>query len=213
MRLSCRAFLLLSALACLSPSYAENQFEIDIKAAREVYLEATDGTERDIRRATKKIRQLESKYPGHPLVLAYKGGALSLRGKDIGKRPLDRMRETEEGLNIIDRALRRLNQHKGHYLETVEARLVATYVFINLPDAIFHRLREGKHLVTQLLSHPRFTEMPQGLQAAIYFAAAIAAEKSSDQNQFKHYLELTFKTDPKGKNGKKARILLKNLAG
>ena len=205
-------FILLSALTCLTPSFASTQFKEEIEAVREVYLIATDGNERDIRRATKKIRQLESRYPAHPLVLAYKGGALALRGKEIGKRPLDRMRETEEGLHIIDRALRTLHEHEGHYLEIVEAQLVASYVFINLPDSVFHRLREGSHLVKQLLEHPRFSEMPQGLQAAIYFATSIAAEKSNKATQRKHYLELTLKTDPDGRNGKQARTQLKALA-
>ncbi|MBL1260471.1 MAG: hypothetical protein COB33_008070 [Thiotrichaceae bacterium] len=94
-------------------------------------------------------------------MLAYKGGALALRGKEIGKRPLDRVRETEEGLHIIDCALRTLRNHQGHYLERVETQLVSTYVFINLPDSIFHRLREGQHIVKQLLIHPQFDEMPQ----------------------------------------------------
>ena len=129
-------------------------------------------------------------------MLVYKGSALALRGKETGKRPLDRMRETEEGLYIIDRALRTLRRHNGHYLEIVEAQLVSTYVFINLPDSIFHRLREGQHIVKKLLAHPQFNEMPSGLQAAIYFAAATAAEKSNDAAQHKHYLELTLKTDP-----------------
>lgn len=204
--------LLLATLISLSPSFAESTFIKEIEVVREAYLVATDGTERDIRNATQKIRKLESKYPSHPLVLAYKGGSLSLRGKDIGKRPLDRMRETEEGLNIIDRALRKLSQHDGDYLEIVETQLVATYVFINLPDAIFHRLREGDHLVKQLLAHPQFSEMPRGLQAAIYFAAAIAADKRNDQAQFRHYLELTHKTDPDGKNGRQAQTLLQQLA-
>ncbi|MCF6324382.1 MAG: hypothetical protein L3J89_08675 [Gammaproteobacteria bacterium] len=206
-----RLFVLLSALTCLTPSFATTQFEKEIEAVREVYLVATDGNARDIRRATKKIRQLEKQYPGNPLVLAYKGGALALRGKEIGKRPLDRMRETEEGLHIIDRALRTLRSHKGHYLEIVEAQLVSTYVFINLPNSVFHRLREGQHIVKQLLIHPQFKEMPKGLQAAIYFAAAIAAEKYNNITQQKHYLELTLKTDPDGKSGKQAKIQLKNL--
>jgi len=207
----CHLFILLSALICLAPSFASTSFEKDIEAVREVYLIATDGNERDIRRATKKIRHLEKRYPGNPLVLAYKGGALALRGKEIGKRPLDRMRETEEGLHIIDRALRTLRNHKGHYLEIVEAQLVSTYVFINLPDSVFHRLREGQHLIKQLLEHRQLSEMPTGLQAAIYFAAAIAAEKSNDATQQKHYLKLTLKTDPDGKNSKQARTQLKAL--
>ncbi|VAW87990.1 hypothetical protein MNBD_GAMMA17-1194 [hydrothermal vent metagenome] len=206
-----RLFLLLLALACLTPSFASTQFEKEIEAVREVYLIATDGNARDIRRAAKKIRQLEKQYPGNPLILAYKGGVLALRGKEIGKRPLDRMRETEEGLHIIDRALRTLRSHKGHYLEIVEARLVATYVFINLPDSVFHRLREGQHIVKQLLAHPQFEKMPQGLQAAIYFAAAIAAKKYNNTTQQKHYLELALKADPNGKSGQQAKIQLKHL--
>ncbi len=205
------ALLLLATLIILSPSFAESTFIKEIEVVRAAYLVATDGTERDIRNATQKIRKLENKYPSHPLVLAYKGGALSLRGKDIGKRPLNRMRETEEGLNIIDRALRKLGQYDGDYLEIVETQLIATYVFINLPDAIFHRFREGDHLVQQLLAHPHFSEMPLGLQAAIYFAAATAADKRNDQAQFRHYLELTLKTDPDGKNGRQAQTLLQQL--
>jgi len=204
--------LFLTTLTLLPASFADSAFNKEIEIVREAYLTATDGTERDIRKASQKIRKLEHKYPFHPLVLAYKGGALSLRGKDIGKRPLDRMRETEEGLNIIDRALRKLSHYDGDYLEIVETQLIATYVFINLPDSIFHRLREGDHLVKKLLAHPQFSAMPQGLQAAIYFAAAIAADKRNDQTQFQHYLELTYKTDPNGKNGQQAQALLQQLA-
>jgi len=212
-KFSCRALLLLLTIAYFSPSYADTQFEKDIESAREVYLKATDGNKRAVRKAIKKIHKLERKYRNHPLVLAYKGGALSLRGINIGKRPLDRMRETEEGLNVIDRALRKLARHKGPYLEAVEAKLVAAYVFINLPNSYFHRLKEGNHLVGQLLAHPQFKDMPQGLQAAIYFAAALGAEKVNNQEQFKHYLELTIKTDPDGKNSKEAKALLQGIAG
>ncbi|MBL1260472.1 MAG: hypothetical protein COB33_008075 [Thiotrichaceae bacterium] len=52
-------FALLSALAFLTPSFASTQFEEEIEAVREVYLIATDGNTRDIRNATKMIRQLE----------------------------------------------------------------------------------------------------------------------------------------------------------
>lgn len=213
MKLICRTLLLLTIFVNLSPVVAGDQFLKDIEVVREVYLKATNGDERDLRKAIGEIRKLEIKYQHHPLILAYKGGALSLRGRNIGKRPFDRMRETEEGLHIIDRALRELPAHKGHYLEIVETRLVAAFVFINLPDAAFHRLQKGSHLVEQLLAHSKFTKMPQGLQAAIYFSAAIVADKFNDQDQFKHYLELTIKTDPRGENGKEAQALLSNIAG
>ena len=193
------------------PAYAQTQFEKDLEAMRTIYLNATDGEKRAVRKAIRATTKLEHKYRNRPLALAYKGGALALRGINISKRPLDRMRETEEGLNLLDRALRKLSRNRGPEIEHIETRLVSAYVFINLPDSVFHRLKEGSHLVRQLLDHPRFSELPQGLQAAIYFAAATSAEKFNNTQQFRHYLKLTTETDPDGLNGKEAAALLKKM--
>ncbi len=203
--------LLLALLCQLGPAYAQSAFERDLEATRDIYLKATDGEKHAVRKAIRATTKLAHKYRNNPLALAYKGGALALRGINVSKRPLDRMRETEEGLNLIDRALRRLPRHKGPAIEHIETRLVAAYVFINLPDSVFHRLKEGSHLIRQLLDHPQFDKQPQGLRAAIYFAAATAADKFGDQTQFRHYLELTTETDPDGLNGKEAAQLLKAM--
>ncbi|HFD92005.1 MAG TPA: hypothetical protein ENJ22_01805 [Gammaproteobacteria bacterium] len=204
-----RYLLCLAVLAWLPPADAgDDRFARDVAAMREVYLQATDGEKRAVRRAIQASRRLERKYRNHPLALAYKGGALALRGIDAYKRPLDRMRETEEGLVILDRALRILEKWQGDDLEATEARLVTAYVFLNLPDSVFHRLRQGEHLVELLLRHPGFDGLPRGMRAAIYFAAATAADKRKDAARRRRYLELTVKTDPEGKNGKEARALL-----
>jgi len=203
--------VLFALLFQLTPVYAATPFERDVETMRSIYLKATDGDKRAVRKAIRTTTKLEHKYRGHPLALAYKGGALALRGINIGKRPLDRMRETEEGLNLLDKALRKLPRHTGPATEIIETMLVSAYVFINLPDSIFHRLKEGDHLVQQLLKHPAFAEQPRGLQAAIYFAAATSAEKFNDMQKFHHYLELTTKTDPNGLNGKEANTRLKEM--
>lgn len=196
-----------------SPSlFSDELFEKDMVVYREVYLQAASGKPRAVRKAISKIRKLEKKYKNHPVILAYKGGALSLRGISASNNGLDRMRETEEGLIVIDRALRKLPKHEGHYLELVEARLVAAFVFINIPNSMFHRLQEGNLLVEELLAHNRFSEMPLGLQAAIYFAAASSAEKYNKLDDFKRYLRLTVKTDPDGKNGLVAKTLLTDIS-
>lgn len=194
-------------------AWADDRLERDIAPFREIYLKATEGDKVSLRLALSMLRDLEGKYPHHPLILTYKGGALSLRGIDIGKRPLDRMRETEEGLNLIDHSLRRLTGTAGQTLAAAEARLVAAYVFIHLPDGIFHRLKEGGRLVDQLLKDDLFIQMPAAMRAAIYFAAATAAAKQNDPTQYKKYLELTVQTDPEGKNGKEALALLKTIPG
>ncbi len=202
------SLLLIALLSLATPSIAKDQFLSDLDAAREVYLEATNGEKRKVRKAIRAIKKLESKYPRHPLVLAYKGGALALRGINIGKRPLDRMRETEEGLNILDRTLRLLPRFKGNDVYAIEAKLVIAFVFVNLPDGVFHRLREGTHLINQLMQYPKFDQLPQGMQAAIYLAAAISADSYQQPADYKHYLNLTIETDPNGRSGKDAKALL-----
>ena len=206
-----RIIALFLAFTFLSPCYAADTFEKEIEATREIYLKAVDGKKRDVRKAIKHVQKLSRKYPRHPLVMAYKGGSLSLRGMNIGERPLNRMRETEEGLGHIDRALRILPRHKGDYLETVETNVIAAFVFINLPDTIFHRLKEGNHLVEKLLDHPRFDDMPKGLQGAIYFAAATVADKFKDKDKQRFYLQLSINADPAGKNSDEATALLNEL--
>lgn len=213
MKRVCAVFCVLFVLGAQTV-YADERFQQAIEAVREVYLKATSGDKHAVRKAIGKIRKLEKVYRGHPLVLAYKGGALSLRGIDASKPPLVRMRETEKGLVTLDRALRLLARHKDKYdeIEAAEVRLVAAFVFVNLPDSIFHRLRQGQRLVVQLLAHRHFDELPLGMRAAIYFAAATNADKHRHESQFRHFLRLTLETDPDGKNGQEARELLTKMA-
>jgi len=188
-----------------SSAIADTKFVEDIREAREIYLAATDGNKRAVRKALMQFRKLEKRYPGNPLVLAYKGGSLSLRGISNSARPMNRMRDTEEGLVVIDKALRRLAKYQGDYLEKMETQLVAAYTFINIPNDIFHRLREGAHLVKGLLAHPKFSEISPGMQAAIYFAAATVAEKQKNQDKLQHFLTLAVAADPDSQGGRDAQ--------
>lgn len=200
------------SLWVLSHPAVANAFEQDVASMREIYLNATEGDKKTIRQAIIRLRELDAKYPNNPLVMAYLGGALSLRGMDVSARPLNRMRETEEGLNLIDRALRRLPQATIDALEPTETRLVAAYVFINLPDGVFHRFREGDRLVKELLARPRLEELPAGMRAAIFFAGATAANRYDDRVAYENFLKKTVETDPNSRNGQKARELLKKVA-
>lgn len=206
-------FCLLFITMGVFPVSAGDAFTKDMEAFREIYIKASDGDKSAVRKAIRAVRKLEGKYRKHPLVMVYKGGTLTLRGIAAGNRPLDRVRETEEGLNVIDRALRMLPRHKGDELERLEARLVAAFVFINIPNSIFHRLNQGQHLVDQLLTYPKFDDLPKGMQAAIYYAAALSAEKHQDPIHYRRYLEMTVETDPEGLNGQEARRLLKDITG
>lgn len=189
------------------------QFEADIEKAREIYLKTTGEkiNKRDVRKSIKHMDKLARKYPKHPLAIIYKGVSLAQRGRDIGARPLDRMRETEEGLKYVDRGLKFLERRKTYYVAEAEGQLLAAFLFVHLPDNVFHRLKEGNHLIEGLLNHSRFDELPQGMRGAIYHAASVSAEKHSDPHKQKHYIELSLKTDPDSKDAKELKNKLKKL--
>lgn len=207
-----RLTVILLMLACFTSANSADVFHEDIKLARDIYLRATDGDKRNIRKAIQHMNKLAAKYSDQPLAQAFKGGALSLRGLDVSERPLNRLRNTEEGLDYIDRALRQIDRVHYNTSDAIETKLIAAYVFVNIPDTIFHRLQEGSSLIEDLLANPNFLDLPREMRAAVYFAAATAAEKLQKQEDFKHYLTLTVDTDPRGINGKAAREKLDQLA-
>lgn len=220
MKLLIKTFAVFVLCLCFSPLHAEpalnegkaEQFIKDVEQMRHVYLKAVNGDKRDVRAAVKQSDALARQYPTHPLVIVYKGCALAQRGRDISARPMNRMRDTEQGLNYIDRGLRMLKPDEHHFLEIAEAHLLSAFLFVHLPDSVFHRLKQGKHLVETLLQHERFAEMPVGMQAGIYMAAAVSAEKHNLVAEQRRYLELSLKTNPEGDNAQEARTMLDALA-
>lgn len=176
----------------------------DIGPARLIFLDAVDGHKPAVRAALEAFRSLGSRYPNHPLLQAYIGSTLSLRGRDAA-RPTNKMRETENGLVSIDRALTMLKQHSDIGLDAwFETKLVAAATFMALPE-FFHRGREGQRLVDEVMIHPGLTNTPAPLRAFAYMSAATAARKAGKIDDYKRFLTLVVQTDPQGRNGRKAQ--------
>ncbi|MFC1749033.1 hypothetical protein ACFL2V_09535 [Pseudomonadota bacterium] len=212
--------ILVFSLFYLTPTQANQygikdaeKFRADIEQAREVYLKTTGENinKRDVRKAIKHMDKLSRKYKKHPLVMIYKGCSLAQRGRDIGARPLDRMRETEEGLKHVDRGLKIMARKKTDYVAKAEGHLLAAFLFVHLPDSVFHRLKEGNHLINGLLDHDRFEEFPKKMKGAIYHAAATSAEKHGKPEKQKHYLQLSLKVSPDSEEAKEIKKKLKKL--
>ena len=189
------------------------KFEADIKKARAIYMKTTGDeiNKRDVRKAVKHMDKLSRKYPKHPLVMIYKGSSLAQRGRDIGARPLDRMRETEEGLLHVDRGLKIMERRDINFISKAEGQLLAAFLFIHLPDSIFHRLNEGEHLIQTLINSPHFHEYPSEMQGVIYYAAAISAEKHGDIPQQKHFLKESLKANPEGEDAEVVKEILDTI--
>ena len=189
---------------------AAQELADEIGPARAIFLDAVDGNKSAVRTALEAFRSLESRYPNHPLLQAYIGSTLSLRGRDIASRPVDRTRNTEEGLEVIDHALSQLKGHPEIGIDTLlETQLVAAATFIALPK-FFHRGRAGQRLVTDVIAHPQLTHTPAPLRAFAYMSAATAARKEERNDDYRRLLTLVVQTDPQGRDGRKAQQQLKD---
>lgn len=194
----------------IAPNVAAQGLVDDIVPARTIFLEAVDGNKSAVRTALEAFRSLEGRYPHHPLLQAYIGSTLSLRGRDIAARPVNRMREADEGLEVIDHALSQLKKRLEIGIEAeLETKLVAAATFIALPE-LFHRGREGQRLIAEVIAHPQLAHTPTPLRAFAYMSAATAAQKERRTDDYQRFLTLVIQTDPQGRDGRKAQQQLKD---
>lgn len=195
-RLICTLVLLLA----MAPLHA-NGGGRDLAQARNVFLQGVDGDKQAVREATNRFRTLSVGHPDDPVFLAYFGASMTLQGRDASS-DTDKMRLTRDGLRKIDRALKLLSTGNDKSPSAdLETMLVAADSFIHIP-AFFNRYDRGKRLVHEILKHPDFDKMAPGFKAAAFLAAALVARGEGHEDEYRHYLDLTVKTDPDGRNGR-----------
>jgi hypothetical protein len=200
------SFLLLLVVAW--PAHAAD-LDQDLTEARTVFLRGVDGDKRAVREATQRFRSLTQKYPQEPVFGAYLGASVTLQGRDTPNN-IEKRRITDDGLGMVDRALKQsegADQNSPRYLDTL---LVAANTYIHLP-AFFNRYDEGKRLLQQILAHRAFDGMAAGYKAAAYMAAALVAHGEGDKGEYRRYLDLVVKADPEGRDGRAASKLIKSL--
>lgn len=200
-----RLICVLVLLAVVSPSQAD-EVDRDLAMARSIFLQGVDGDERAVRDATNRFRTLSVRHPDDPVFLAYLGASRALQARDASN-DIDKMRLTKEGLKKIDRALKLLSaggdNNPSEYLDTL---LVAADAFIHIP-AFFNRYDRGKQLLNEILEHRDFEKMAPGFKAATFLAESLVARGAGDEKAYRHYLDLTIQTDPKGRDGRIASKL------
>jgi len=194
-------------MSALLPVHADG-IDNELIEARTIFLQGVDGDRQAVRKALKNFRTLNSRYPENPVFLAYLGASMTLQGRDA-QNNLDKQRLTEAGLKKIDRALELLsNGNNVPPSRRLDTLLVAASSYIYIPS-FFNRYERGKNLLEEILSHHDFNVMAAGFKAASYFTTALVARGDDDENQYRHYLELTVATDPQGRDGRLASELLR----
>lgn len=183
--------------------------------AREIFLNASEGGGSPAR-AEAQLRKLLAEQPQDPVVLAYAGAAATLVGRDA-RSPIDSMRQTEAGLDQLDQALRKLGpehdrQQPGGLPPRLETLLVAASTFAQVPDSVFHRVRDAKAAMSAALSDRGFQWLPPPVQARFHWIAAQIAKAEHGAAAERAALEQVIALDPSGPFAGQAQIRLAELS-
>lgn len=153
-------------------------------------------------------------HPGHPLLLAYEGSALALQGRDA-YMPWSKMKLSEKGANLIERALQQLSPEHDEALidgtpESIEVRLVAANTLLALPE-FMHRRAVGQRAVDAALAAPAFAMAKPEVKAGLYAAAGRAAALDKRPADEISFLRKAVAAAPASHDGVRAAARLKEL--
>jgi hypothetical protein len=206
---------LLLATACACAAAAPHDVAPDgFAQARQQFLAgvAGDGSARDA--SLDAFHKLAAANPGHPLLAAYEGAAMTLQGRDA-LMPWNKMKYSEKGANQIEKALQQLGPEHDDALfegspESIETRLVAASTLLALPD-FMNRGASARRAVQAALASPAFQRAAPRVRAGLYGAAARAAAADKRQDEEIAFLRKAAAADPSSRDGIRAATRLKEL--
>ena len=205
--------ILLAILTGLAQAEDHTQAFIDAQALFERGLR---GSEKDNEAASERFKTLTEQEPGNPLFLAYYGSTYTLMARDA-LMPWKKLKLGEQGLELIDKALRQLTAEHDHLLfrgvpVSIETRLVAINTFLKVPDLFFHRFEAGRALLAKTMASPVFASAGAPIQARYHFQAAAIAEAQKKRDEERDHLKRVLELDPASADAPAARARLKEVA-
>ena len=152
-------------------------------------------------------------YPDNPGVLSYYGALMTKRG-DMAWFPLSKMKLSNEGLDILDKSLMMAEDDTtskavdGRISASLEAKVIASIVFMNVPNIIFQRRHEGMELAKEIVNLPEFQNNNFGAKAK--FLAKYAQELADDNKLqlAKKYAQQSLDAGATGKTAERANKAL-----
>jgi hypothetical protein len=165
-------------------------------------------------RAHAQFQKLVEAEPANPLYLAYLGSTYTLLGRDAWA-PWTRMRQTEKGLGLIDKALALLTaEHDQQTARGVpvseEVRLSAAATFLAVPG-FMNRTEAARLAIADALASPAFATTPGQVQARLLMQAALLARKDKKPGEEAEALKRSLAASSEGATAASARARLQEL--
>jgi len=179
-----KALVLVPLLACLASLPAQAFDEAQFQKVYQQF--AGNGNEEETANA---FKDLLSKEPGHPLLMAY-AGASTTKLATTTMLPWKKMAFAEEGLAMIDKALQ-LSANSdpaamhGAVPQAFEVKLVSASTFLAVPD-FMNRGTRGQTLLKEIIENKQFEQCPVSFKGAVWIRAANTAIKKNEIDDAKN---------------------------
>jgi hypothetical protein len=208
------ATLSILALVAAAPAPAAPAAPAPFLAALAEFERGLAGDGSANQRARDRFQELLEGEPANPLYLAYLGSSFAIMGRDAWA-PWSKLRHTEKGLALLDKALALLTP--AHDQETVrgvpvsqEVRLNAAVTFLAVPG-FMHRTAAARLVLSDALSSPAFAATPGRVQARLLLQDARLAQRDEKPAEEVEALQRALAAWPDGATATQARTRLKEL--
>ncbi len=165
-------------------------------------------------RASKLFQALSDAEPQNPLYLAYLGSSFAIQGREAWA-PWNKIRHTEKGLGLLDKALSLLAAAHDEVTSrgipvSEEVRLNAAVTFLAVPG-FMNRTEPARLVLGDALASPAFAATPAPLQARLLTQAALLARRDEKPAQEAEMLQKALAAAPDAPGSEKARGRLNEL--
>jgi hypothetical protein len=207
--------LILSVTAAHTTAAPQEMAPAGFVQARQQFIAGSTGDAKARDAAVEAFQSMAASNPGHPVLTAYEGAAITIQGRDA-MMPWNKMSLTEKGANAIEKSLAQLTPAHDEILfggvpESIEVRLIAASTLLVLPD-FMNRGPMGKRALKAAMASPLLAHCPSPVRARFLLLAAKMASKEKRSADEKALLTQVASIAPQTDFARQAESRLKELA-
>lgn len=207
-----RSFIIVIAMTVSAPLYALESSEYRQMHALYIRAVAEESRARDQVKAL--LLRLTEEEPDNILIKTYLGSTYTLEGRDAWM-PWNKMRYTERGMDMMEKALRLSEGHGeippylGRALD-LEVQLLCGITFTQVPK-MFGRFGQGLELLEAVVENPHYSRFSDAQKADYLYYLGSAIAKDGRITRARHHLQQALELNAVSDTGRKAGRALEAL--
>ncbi len=185
------------------------QFQVGFSA----FVQAQKGDSAALSKSVEAFTTMSLAEPGNPVVMAYAGAATTMQATTT-MLPWKKMRYSEDGLALLDKALATLTPAHNAVVQNnvpgaLDVRFVAANTFLAVPG-FMNRGARGAKLLDEIVASPLLAQSPLEFRGAVWMRAAELAKSQNRATDARKWLNEVVTN--KAPQAEAAQVQLKTLA-